>query len=76
MPNLVEYHMSRLKDRNPQVRIRSAQELALLGDTSALEALEELFRTETNSQVKKAAQEAGRILYEKRQAEQGAEDGS
>ncbi len=63
MPNVVDFHISRLKDKSPDVRVRSARELGLLGDIAALAALEELFRTETDPDVKKAIQEAGRRLY-------------
>lgn len=70
MPNVVDFHISRLKDKSPEVRVKSARELGLLGDVAALEALEELFRTETDPAVKKAIQEAGRRLYKiKAQAE-------
>lgn len=75
MPNLVDYHISRLKDKNPVVRIKAAQELALLGDPAALDALALLFRTDTDSSVRRAAQEAGRILFEKQQAENERQSG-
>lgn len=66
MPSLVEYHLARLKDKNPEVRAAAARELGLLGDPAALDALEALFQTETDPAVKKAIQEAGRILYKKK----------
>jgi HEAT repeat protein len=75
MPSVIEFHISRLKDKNPQVRVKSARELGLLGDVSALEALEELFRTETDPEVRKAVQEAGRRLYQiKHETEARSED--
>ncbi len=74
MPNVVEYHIARLKDKNPAVRARSAEELGLIGDPVALEALEELFRRETDPAVKKAIQEAGRLLYEKKQQMESSGD--
>ncbi len=70
MPNLVEYHIARLKDKNPEVRIKSARELGLIGDPVALEALEELFRSETIPEVKRAAQEAGLAIYQKQKQQQ------
>ncbi len=66
MPSLVDYHIGRLKDRNPRVRAESARELGLLGDPAAFEALEALYRAETDPEVKAVAQEAGKILYRKR----------
>ncbi|GAB4527281.1 MAG: hypothetical protein Kow0063_02370 [Anaerolineae bacterium] len=70
MPNLVEYHIARLKDKNPEVRIKSARELGLIGDPVALAALEELFRSETIPEVKRAAQEAGLAIYQKQKQQQ------
>ncbi|OPY91351.1 MAG: hypothetical protein A4E72_00156 [Syntrophus sp. PtaU1.Bin208] len=68
MPDVVAFHISRLKDKNPEVRIKSARELGLIGDPIALPALEELFRVETDPEVKRAAQEAGRAIYEKQKS--------
>ncbi len=70
MPSLVEYHIARLKDKNPAVRAASARELALLGDPAALPALEELFRNEEDPTVKAVAQRAGWLLYKKRKADE------
>ncbi len=70
MPDLIDYHLGRLKDKRPEVRIKAAEELALLGDPVALPALEALFRTETDAAVKRAAQEAGRVLYAKQKETQ------
>lgn len=69
MPSLVEYHIARLRDKNPRVRAESAVELGLLGDPIALEALEALYRVETEPEVKKAIQEAGRQIYTRKNAE-------
>ncbi len=72
MPSLVEYHIARLKDKNPEVRIKSARELALIGDAAALEALEELFRTDPDPIVRRVAQAAGRAIYlRQKESEQG-----
>ena len=73
MPDLVQYHISRLKDKSPEVRVKAAHELGLLGDPAALDALQELFRTETDPRVMKAAQDAGRAIYQK-QKEQKEND--
>jgi hypothetical protein len=60
---LVVYHMGRLKDKNPAVRIKSIQELALLEAVDALGSLEHIFRTDSDAAVRQAAQEAGRTLF-------------
>ncbi|MGQ9889695.1 MAG: HEAT repeat domain-containing protein [Aggregatilineales bacterium] len=65
---LVHYHIARLKDKNPAVRLKAINELALLGDPEALEALEAVFQQDPNSEVKKAAQAAGRAIFLKLRA--------
>jgi len=60
MPSLLEYHILRLKDKNPAVRLKSINELRLLGDPAAMEPLEQLFRSDPEPEVRKAAQVAGR----------------
>ncbi len=67
---MIAYHLSRLKDKRPDVRIKSIQELALLQATQAFDALEEIFRTDDNPLVRKAAQEAGKTLYLLRKAQE------
>ena len=64
---LVIYHIARLKDKNADVRLNSIHELAELGDPEALDALQETYRSDTDLEVRKAAQEAGRQLFLKRQ---------
>ena len=63
MPSLVEYHIARLQDKNAEIRLKSINELRLLGDPAALEPLEQLFHNDPEPQVRKAAQEAGRELF-------------
>ncbi|MCC7451408.1 MAG: HEAT repeat domain-containing protein [Anaerolineae bacterium] len=66
MPNrVVNYHIGRLKDKNPAVRLKSINELRLLGDPEALGALEEIFRTDPDVEVRKAAQAAGFEIFTK-----------
>lgn len=60
---LLEYHISRLKDKRVDVRLESIRELVLLNDASALDALREVFLNDSDLEVRKAAQEAGRIIY-------------
>ena len=63
MPSLVEYHIARLQDKNAEIRLKSINELRLLGNPDAMESLEQIFRTDPEPEVRKAAQEAGRELY-------------
>lgn len=60
---IVEYHISRLSDRNVDARLRAIEELRLLADADALEALQEVFENDDNELVRKAAQRAGREIF-------------
>jgi HEAT repeat protein len=60
---LVAYHIGRLKDHDPQIRLRTIQELAQLGDPEALEALHSVFENDSDPGVRKAAQDAGRAIF-------------
>lgn len=62
---LVEYHIQRLNDKDPAIRLKAINELRLLGDPAALPALERVFRNDSDPEVRKAAQRAGREIYEK-----------
>ncbi len=64
---LVAYHIARLRDRSPDVRLRSIQELAQLGDPEALEALHAVYTTDVDAEVRQAAQDAGRVIYRRQQ---------
>lgn len=65
---LVAYHVARLKDKSADARLKSIHELAELGDAAALDALQETFRSDLNLDVRKAAQEAGRVIFLKNQS--------
>ena len=67
---LVEYHVSRLKDKSPEARIKAIQELVLLEDISVLDALQELFKNDPDEEVRKAAQQAGREIFVKAKAKE------
>lgn len=60
---LVAYHCARLKDRNPEVRLKSIKELELLAHPDALDPLREVYDTDENFEIRKAAQEAGRKIF-------------
>lgn len=64
---LVAYHLERLKDKSKDVRLKTITELRLLGDPAALSALEALYRNDSEPDVRKAAQEAGREIFLKNQ---------
>lgn len=66
---LVAYHISRLKDKSADVRLKAIKELELLGDSDALEPLQDVYKNDSELQVRKAAQEAGRSIFLKNQAE-------
>lgn len=69
---VVEYHIGRLKDKNPDVRLKSINELKLIGDPAALEPLEEVYRNDLEADVRKAAQEAGLEIFMKKKKEEEA----
>jgi hypothetical protein len=60
---LVEYHVSRLKDKDASIRLKAIQELELLSDIDSLEALQDVFKNDTNEEVRRAAQIAGRKIF-------------
>jgi hypothetical protein len=68
MPNLLEYNILRLKDKNAAIRLKSINELRLLADPAAMEPLEQLFRSDPDPEVRKAAQEAGREIFLKQKS--------
>lgn len=70
---LVAYHINRLKDKNPEVRLKAIQELVLLEDPTALEALEQVYTNDDNPQVRQAAQKAGRALFMKTRVSKGSD---
>jgi HEAT repeat protein len=60
---LVEYHISRLKDKNASIRLEAIQELELLQDIDSLEALQNIFNNDPDEDVRRAAQQAGRKIF-------------
>lgn len=63
---VIQYHISRLKDKNPEVLVKTIQELAQFGKDAAdaLPLLESIFWTSQEPSVKKAAQHAARVILE------------
>jgi HEAT repeat protein len=68
---IVAYHISRLQDKSPEVRLKAINELSHLADQEALDALRSVFEKDSDVTVRKAAQEAGRNVFLKLK-EQGA----
>lgn len=66
---LLDYHIARLQDKNPNVRLKSIQELQLIGDGGALEALQQLFENDPDPEVRRAARDAGRAIFVRQQAQ-------
>jgi hypothetical protein len=60
---IIAYHISRLQDKSRDVRLKSIAELALLADEDALSALRALVEKDPDTEVRKAAQEAGRAIF-------------
>lgn len=69
---IIQYHISRLKDKNPEVLVKTIQELAQFGKDAAdaLPLLESIFWTSQESSVKKAAQSAARVILEQQKNNQ------
>lgn len=67
MSKILQYHIGRLKNRDHQAVLSAIEELIKLGAEAeeALPALEELFRTNDDPVVKKAAQIGGKEIHKK-----------
>lgn len=70
MKQIVEYHISRLKDKSATARLKAIQELVLLQDRDSLEALKDVFENDVDEDVRKAAQDAGREIFLKLRAQE------
>lgn len=71
---IIEYHMNRLKDKRAEIRIQSIQELVLLKAFEALDTLREIYETDADTEVRKAAQVAGRELFMLQRASKADKD--
>jgi hypothetical protein len=62
---MIEFHISRLKDKQPDVLLRTIQELVNFGAKAerALPALEALYKSSPDPNVKEAAHRAGRTIF-------------
>jgi hypothetical protein len=64
---MIDFHISRLKDKQVDVLLRTIEELERLGAKAsrALPALEQLFKTSPDPNVKAAAKRAGYNIFMK-----------
>lgn len=62
---ILDYHIERLKNKSAEVRLKSINELRLIGDVAALEPLEQIFRNDPEPEVRQAAQAAGLEIFMK-----------
>jgi hypothetical protein len=69
---LLTYHLARLEDKNPDIRLKAIHEIELLGDKDALDTLHRVYSTDADVDVRRAAQNAGRAIFLKHQ-EQAAQ---
>lgn len=71
---VVEYHIERLKNKSAEVRLKSINELKLIGDPAALEPLEQIYRNDPEPEVRKAAQAAGYEIFikQRKQSQQSS----
>jgi hypothetical protein len=62
---MINFHISRLKDKQVDVLLRTIEALEKFGDKAerALPALEDLYKSATDPEVKAAAQRAGRTIF-------------
>ena len=65
LEKVLAFHMSRLKDKRPDVQLNAIIELEAMGANAedAMPALRECFLNASDDQVKAAAQRAGLAIY-------------
>jgi hypothetical protein len=62
--HLTEYYVARLKATNNDVRRDAIQRLVSIDAVDALEALQEVYKSDIDEDIRKDAQKAGRTLWE------------
>lgn len=60
---VVDYNIKRLQDKSPAIRLKAIRELELLPHVDSLDALRKVYDEDPDSDVRKAAQEAGRRIF-------------
>lgn len=73
---MIAFHIARLQDKNPEVRLKSIRELELLNAVEAFDALETLYHNETDPAVKEAARTLGRKLFKQMRAQKSGPGGA
>jgi hypothetical protein len=65
LEKIIAFHISRLQDKRPDVRLNAIAELQAMGADAkpALQALETCYKESEEPDIKKAAQEAGFSIY-------------
>jgi len=62
---VLNYHLKRLENKDPQIRLQAIEQLREIGDATVLEALQALYRNDDDELVRQAAQAAGRDIWSK-----------
>jgi HEAT repeat protein len=60
---LVAYHIARLKDKSRDARLKAIAELVHLPHQEGLDALRQVVESDSDNDVRRAAQDAGREIY-------------
>ncbi len=68
---VLNYHIKRLGDKNPEVRLQAIEELRKIGDAVALEPLQVLYQNDDDMAVRRAAQAAGRAIWQQQSQKAG-----
>mgnify|MGYP006283950715 CR=1 FL=1 len=63
---IIEYHINRLKDKNPDARLKAIEELRLLEAIEALDALRDIYENDPNDDIRQSAKQAGKEIYQKK----------
>jgi HEAT repeat protein len=62
--HLTEFYIPRLKATNDDVRRDAIQRLVSIDAVDALEALQEVYKSDSDEEIRKDAQKAGRTLWD------------
>jgi hypothetical protein len=60
---IIDYHIARLRDKRPDVRLKAIDQLMKLEALEALEALRDVYQSDADEGVRFAAQMAGREIF-------------
>lgn len=71
---MINYHIARLRDKRPHIRLDAINELVLLNAFDAMDVLREVYENDSDVDVRKAAQAAGRTLFLKQTQQQASSE--